>query len=108
MSILGGFYIYKVDSEGQSQITGTVIFKDIGINGEYYPIFGYFPIPTNVLGDTAKTTQTDLEAFNPIVEFVNTTKHDVQNADKGIYYYTEANLSEFLRKCYVPPIDSTV
>ena len=117
MSFLGGFYLYRVDpntisiadaSEDTPQsadITGVILFKDIGANGESQIIFGYFPIPQSVLKLGGKTpTQEDLAGFNPINEFINTRTYDRPNADNGVYYYTSANLEEFLRKCYVPPI----
>jgi hypothetical protein len=115
MSFLGGFYIYRVGTitiadaaENKTQtgdITGVVLFKDIGANGDSQVIFGYFPIPENIIQPNGKKpSQAELAGFNPINEFITTTHYDTPNNDKGIYYYNPANLEEFLRKCYIPPI----
>jgi hypothetical protein len=115
MTFLGGFYIYRAgtitivdatDSNPQSgDITGVVLFKDIGFNGESQVIFGYFPIPANILQiGGKKPSQAELAGFNPINEFINTRNYNTPNDDKSIYYYTPENLEEFLRKCYIPPI----
>jgi hypothetical protein len=117
MSFLGGFYIYRIDpstvpikdatdiNPQSAEITGIVLFKDIGANGESQVIFAHFPIPTSVLKiDGKKPSMADLAGFNPINEFINTNQYDTPNEDKGIYYYHPENLAEFLRKCYVPPL----
>lgn len=61
MSFLGGFYLYRVDpntisiadattdNAQSANITGVILFKDIGANGESQIIFGYFPIPQSVI-----------------------------------------------------------
>ena len=117
MSFLGGFYLYRVDPNTitiadaaddrpqSADITGVILFKDIGANGESQIMFGYFPIPQSVMKLGGKTpTQEDLAGFNPINEFITTRNYDRPNADNGVYNYTPTNLQEFLRKCYIPPI----
>jgi hypothetical protein len=121
MSFLGGFYLYRVDpntitiadaSDDKPQsadITGVILFKDIGVNGKSQIIFGYFPIPQTVMKPGGKNpSQLELVMFNPINEFINTRNFDTPNDDKGIYYYTPTNLEEFLRKCYIPPISPSL
>ena len=117
MSFLGGFYIYRVDpntttiadvttdNPQSGEITGVVLFKDIGANGDAQVILGYFPISTNIMQIGGKKPSiAEIAGFNPINEFITTRNYDTPNDDKGIYYYNPANMEEFLRKCYIPPI----
>jgi len=108
MSILGGFYIYRkenIEDQSMTDITGVVLFKNTGKQ----VIFGYFNISSNILRLTNKKPSiNELADFNPINEFIYTNHYDLPNADKGIYYYHPENLKEFIRKCYIPPLQSTI
>ena len=89
-------------------ITGVVLFKKIYYEQSPYTIFGYFNISTNILKiNEKKPSLNDLSMFNPINQFINTRNYDTPNADKGIYYYHKDNLTEFIRKCYIPPLQAT-
>ena len=119
MSILGGFYIYRTseitiedtikDKKTQEpEITGIVLFKEIGLDVKNpHVIFGYFPIPSKLLANKGDASAADVEAFNPIRDFMVEGKKNYNvSSDKGIYDYHPENLKEFLRKCYIPPLSS--
>lgn len=108
MSILGGFYIYRTSEKKESEITGIVLFKEIGPDDtNSHVIFGYFPIPSNLLTNKGDASAADVEAFNPIRDFMVKGKKNYNvSSDKGIYDYHPENLKEFLRKCYIPPLSS--
>ena len=109
MSILGGFYIYRAEAkDADPDITGVVIFKDIGSNDQHLIIFGYFPIPPNImrLGTSkGQPSMADLASFNPIHDFLIPDKKTYNiSIDKGIHYYHPETFEEFIRKCYTPPL----
>ena len=116
MSILGGFYIYRTteipisdallkSKVQEPEITGIVLFKNIGSDDEEHIIFGYFPIPSKLLANKGEATAADAEAFNPIRDFMAKDKKNYNvSSDKGIYDYYDENLREFLYKCYIPPL----
>lgn len=110
MSILGGFYIYrtseiKIEDASIPEITGIVLFKEIGSTDHPHVIFGYFPIPSKLLANKGDASIADVEAFNPIHDFMVKNKKNYNiSSDKGIYDYYPENLKEFLHKCYIPPL----
>lgn len=117
MSILGGFYIYRVNPNQPSikeasdknpqkaEITGVVLFKNIGSKDEPNIVFSYSEIPTSILSSdpNIKKSLSDLAAFNRIHEFINTKNYDKFDDEKRIYSYDKTNpinLQDFIKKCY--------
>lgn len=108
VKILGGFYIYEtsppeVGGDTINKITGVVLIKKIKNNET---IFRYFELPEIPPKEFSLDDFKDATKFNEIRDFI-TRKNDDMAFYKGksnIYEYTEANMKEFIKKCFNPSL----